>query len=166
MENTRGKSTAKSDAALRDIRKALERTWPALRRLPPKGNAWVQTNVAKGERAKFKRFLLTVQHLGDVDLKRAARRFGVSKEVLDEWMNTPEISKCINRFLSNGRRRRANAVVGWAKFHFKMGSLTLKAPLTADGEIHPDGVDYGNMLPLGKKAALSFERPRSFRGFC
>jgi hypothetical protein len=153
---------AKSDAALRGIREALERNNPAFRRFHPEWNGWLQANVAKRERAKFKRFVLTVWHLGDVDLKKAARRVGVSKELLDKWMNTPKISRWVNGSLSDARQLRARLVVDWAKSGLKIG-LTLKAPLGARGEIQPDGMDYGNMLSLAKQAALVFESPKLFR---
>jgi hypothetical protein len=155
---------AKSDAALLDIRKALEKGWLALRRrFPPKLNARVQANVPKHERAKFKSFLLTVNRFGDVDLEKVARRVRVSKELLDKWMNTPEISRRVNHFLNLGRESRAWSVVSWAKVLFKQGHARRKAPLTNADEIPPDGIDYGNMLPLAKQAAVSFERPELFR---
>jgi hypothetical protein len=108
--------------------------------------------------------LSALDRLGFVELKKAAREVGVSKELLDKWMNTPKVSICVNNCLSRARRRRAGLVVYWAKLHFKMGSLRLKAPLTADGEIHPDHIDYGNMLPLAKQAAVVFKYPERFRG--
>jgi hypothetical protein len=151
---------AKSDAALLHIRKVLERM-RNLRRLPPKLNAWVEANVAKRERARFKRFLLMVENLGDVDLKKASRSVGVSKELLDRWLNTPETLKRVNRLLNHSRRARAGLFVGWANFVSKVGHLTKKGPLTnADGGIPPDCLDYGNMpcrrlgipIPTGKRA--------------
>jgi hypothetical protein len=127
-------------------------------------NAWIEANVATRERARFKSFLLMVDHLGDVNLKKAARRVGVSKELLDKWMDTPEISKRVNRFLNDGRRVRAGLFVGWANFVSKIGHLTKKGPLTnAEGGIPPDCLDYGNMLPLAKNAARLFQNPRLFR---
>jgi hypothetical protein len=156
---------ARSDAALLDIRKALERRPTAGHRRPtPKLDAWIEANVAKRERARFKNFLFMVDHLGDVNLKKAARRVGVSKELLDKWMDTPEISKRVNRFLNGGRRVRAGLFVGWANFNSKVGHVTRKGPLTnADGGIPPDCLDFGNMLPLAKDAAGLFQNPRLFR---
>src|SRR5262245_39959490 len=160
MKN-KNKTPAKSDAALRDIRNALEKDSPVLRRFPPK---WVQVNVARHERAKFKSFLRTVAHLGDVDLEKIARRVGVSKEVLDRWMNTPEVATFVNSFLNSGRNQRARSVLTWAKMLSKKCDVTLKAPLSSfERKIPPDGIDYGNMLPLAKHAALAFECPTSFR---
>jgi len=157
----KNKTPAKSDAALRDIRKALEKDSPVLRRFPLK---WVQVNVARHERAKFKSFLLMVARLGDVDLEKIARRVRVSKEVFDQWMNTPEISRPVNYYLNRSRRWRARTLLSWAKVLSKEGPLTLKAPLSSfEREIPPDGIDYGNLLPLAKQAALAFERPDSFR---
>jgi hypothetical protein len=144
------KKAAKSDAALLDIQKALEKDWLALgRRIPPKLNAWVPTNVRKHERAKFKSFLLTVQRLGDVDLEKAARRLRVSKELLDKWMNTPEISRRVNHFLTRGRTSRAWRVVGWAKVLFKKGHARRKAPLT--------NIDLGKCLSHGRRGTQRIE---------
>jgi hypothetical protein len=154
---------ARSDAALLDIRKGLERI-RTHRRLPPKLNAWVEANVAKRERARFKSFLLMVDNLGDVDLKKAAQNVGVSKELLDKWMNTPEIFKRVNRLLNYSRHARAGLFVGWANFVSKVGHLTKKGPLTnADGGIPPDCMDYGNMLPVAKNAARLFPHRELFK---
>jgi hypothetical protein len=155
---------AKSDVALRDIRKALEKRGPILWRFGPKLNARIQVNVARHERAKFKSFLRTVEHLGDVDLEKIARRVRVSKEVFDKWMNTLEVSSLVHNFLNRSRRQRATTLLSWAKMFSKRGKLTLKAPLSSfEREIPPDSIDYGNMLPLAKEAAVAFERPTSFR---
>src|SRR5262249_35397695 len=145
---------AKSDAALRDIRKALEKYGPELRRFLPNFNALVQANVAKHQRAKFKSFFCTAAQRGEVDLEKITRRGCVSKEVFDKWMNTPKVATLVNNFLNLGRRQRAKTVVVWAK------TLPLKAPIDADVEILADGIDY---LPLAKRAALAFESPESFR---
>jgi hypothetical protein len=163
MRKARNKSTPKSDTALLDIRKALEKKMPSYRRLPDKLNACIKINLARDEREKFKSFFLLVEHLGDVDLEKIATRVRVSKKILDEWMNNPEISQWVNSFLNRGRRRRARSVVFWAKMLSKRGTIKLKAPPDADGEIHANGIDYGNMLPLAKDAARAFEHPELFR---
>src|SRR5262249_4472463 len=149
MKN-KNQTPAKSDAALRDIRKALEKHgsvhpfW-----LDARVQAKVEANVAKHHRAKFKSFVLTVAHLGDVDLEKIARRVRVSKELLDKWMNTPEVATLVNSFLDSGRNQRAKTFLFWAKV-----LSTPKAPHNADDEIRTDGIDY---LPLAKHAALVFE---------
>jgi len=153
----RQQKLAKSDAALLDIRKALERAWPLRRRLAVKANAWVQANVPKHERAKFKSFLLTVLHLGNVDLEKARRRVGATKELLDKWTDTLEISKFVNRFLNTGRRLRAFSFMCWAKLLSKKGDPTVTNP------DRRDRIDYGNMLPLAKYAAQAFDRPEVFK---
>jgi hypothetical protein len=159
----------RSDVALRDIRDWLLKQW---RMLPlsafscPEFNAGLHANVAKGERTKFKRFLVTVDHFGDADLVKTARKVGVSKELLDKWMNTPKVSICVNNCLSRARRRRARRVVHCAKVLSKHGTITRKAPwLTVDGKPHPDCLDYGNTLTLAKQAAAVFENSESFSGY-
>ena len=137
---------AKSDAALRDIRKALEIGSSPHLRFPPKLNAWVRANVGKRERAKFKSFWLAVGRSGDADLQKIARRVRVTKEVFDEWMNTPEVARLVKGFLNRSRGQRARTFLYWAKVLSK-----------------EDGIDYVKMLPFAKQAALAFERPASFR---
>ena len=161
----KNKTPAKSDAALRDIRKALEKHrsvhpfW-----LDARVQANVEANVARHHRTKFKSFLCTAAHHGDVDLEKIARRVRVSNELLDKWMNTPEVATLVNSFLDSGRNRRARTVLTWAKMLSKKCDVTLKAPLSSfERKIPPDGIDYGNMLPLAKQAALAFECPTSFR---
>src|SRR5262249_6753848 len=95
---------------------------------------------------------------------KAARRIGVSKELLDQWMNTPEISKRIHHLVNHSRRMRANLLVHWAKVLSKTGPCVWRFPATAsDGELDPDAIDYGNTLPLAKEVALVFEYPETFR---
>jgi hypothetical protein len=154
-----------SNRALRGIRKALENN--VITPLPSFAhtfNAWIHANVARRERAKFKSFLRAVEHLADVDLNKARRRVGVSKDLLDKWINTPKTANCIKYTLGKRRRLRAGVVVGWVKFNLKiLGGPMLKAPIRADGELHPDGIDYGNMLPWAKQAADFFTSPKVFR---
>jgi hypothetical protein len=134
------------------------------RRLPPKLNAWVDRNVAKRERSKFKGLLLNVRHLGDVNIRKAARQIGVSKELLGHWMNTPEISKRVILSLNYGRTCRAKLFVAWAKLVAKSGHSTLKAPFASNGDIPPDAIDYGDTLSLAKYAAMVFQHSEMFKG--
>jgi hypothetical protein len=160
------KQTAKSDAALREIRETLQRILPARSFSSPEFNAHLRANVAKSERAKFKRFLSAVEHLGDADLVKTARKVGVSEELLGKWMSTPKVSICINNCLRRARRRYAWNVVHLAKVLSKQGDITRKAPwVTVDGKPHPDCVDFGNMLTLAKQAAAVFENPESFKTY-
>ena len=115
--------------------------------------------MPKHERAKFKSFLLTVNRFGDVDLEKVARRVRVSKELLDKWMNTPEISRRVNHFLNLGRESRAWSVVSWAKVLFKQGHARRKPPLTNADEIPPGWYRLWEYAPTGETGRGQFRTP-------
>src|SRR5882724_8511264 len=89
--------------------------------------ARVQT-MSKSERAKLDRLLINVELLGDVG--KAVRQVGVSKQLLDKWMNTREIAWVIDQALIRAERKDEEEVLLWADPERQSGSL-FRAKLAA-----------------------------------
>ena len=186
MKRERLGSTSKSEAALADIRRKLEEDSLLNARNPkltawmkanvPKSHwaeeqallkarnlkltAWIKANLPKCHWAKFKKFVRTVEHLGDVDVRKAAEKSGVDEELLEKWLKTQTIFEKVEEFLIRGKQSRASRFLGYARFVGK-SKFSKRSP-PPGGDLHSDDSLDWDPRSSAKWAALNFKQAARF----
>jgi hypothetical protein len=140
------------------VKKSQERNNKrSVRMTPPKTTAANLLPMSNDERAKLKRFTLSIDFSGD--LSKAARKARVSKGLLDKWMSTPKISQHVTNWIKWQRRREAARLVAWAKCHSKIFPIWFKdACIDSRRPLTIDDLDLGNWLPYAKFTAQTLKR--------